>query len=110
NLMLLTVALGMLVIVPVYVLTFTFIWKYREGNVKAKYSPEMTGNRWAETVWWGIPITIIGFLAVVTWNSSHALDPHKLLNASAKTMNVQVVALDWKWLFIYPEQGVASVN
>ncbi len=110
RLMITTVLLGLLVVVPVYILTFSIAWRYREGNKKARYSPELAGNRWAETVWWGIPLAIIGVLSVITWNSSHALDPHRALQLSGTPMTIQVVALDWKWLFIYPQQGVASVN
>jgi cytochrome o ubiquinol oxidase subunit 2 len=110
NLLVLTVVLGILVIIPVFVMTFWFAWKYREGNPNpAKYSPEIAGNRLAETIWWGVPTAIILVLSVVTWNSSHALDPHKPLSGG-RAMNIQVVALDWKWLFIYPEQNVASIN
>lgn len=110
NLMVLTVLLGLLVVVPVYIMTFAIAWRYREGNTKAKYSPNLTGNRWIETLWWSIPSAIILLLSVVTWNSSHTLDPSQSLKVSTKPLNVDVVALDWKWLFIYPDQGVASVN
>jgi len=97
--------------VPVFSLLFGFAWKYRESNPKkAKYSPDLAGNRIAETIWWLIPSTIILVLAVVIWNSSHALDPFKPLNSSTPPVTIQVVALDWKWLFIYPQQGIASVN
>jgi len=106
----LTLLLGLLVIIPVFILLFSFAWRYREGNTKAKYSPNLTGNIFAETVWWGIPITIISVLAVVAWNTSHTLDPHRAIVATQPPMNIQVVALNWKWLFIYPQQQVASVN
>lgn len=109
NLLYLGLGLSAIVVVPVFVLLFTFAWKYREGNQRAKYSPELSGNRAAETVWWLIPSAIILSLSIVAWNSSYALDPYKPLS-SQKPLNVQVVALDWKWLFIYPEQQIASVN
>lgn len=105
-----TVLLGLFVVVPVYVMTFAIAWRYREGNKKAKYSPNLAGNRLAETVWWGIPLIIIGILSVITWQSSHELDPRRPLGGTVKPLTIQVVALDWKWLFIYPEQGVASLN
>lgn len=110
DLMVFTVALGLLVVLPVLVMTFFIAWKYREGNHKAKYSPEWDHNVLYETLWWGIPTLIIVVLSVITWNSSHALDPHNPLKTAAKPLNVQVVALDWKWLFIYPDQGIATVN
>lgn len=109
NLMIITVLLGMLVIVPVYIMTFFIAWKYRESNKKATYNPDWDHNLLVEAVWWGIPATIILLLSVITWNTSHALDPHKLLSKQPP-MKIQVVALDWKWLFIYPDQGIASVN
>jgi len=108
--MITTVLLGMIVIVPVYIMTFAIAWRYREGNKKAKYSPELSGNLWAELLWWGIPLAIIGTLSFITWQSSHALDPRRPLTAAAKPLNVEVIALDWKWLFIYPAQDVASIN
>jgi cytochrome o ubiquinol oxidase subunit 2 len=111
HLVIITVLLGLLVIIPVYIMTFAIAWRYREGNKKAKYSPELAGNIYAETLWWGIPTAIILVLSVIAWQSSHALDPFKPLSTPGKQpMIIEVVALDWKWLFIYPDQGVASVN
>lgn len=110
QLIIFTVALGMFVVIPVFILLFTFAWRYREGNTKAKYTPDNEGNRWLEVVWWGIPIAIILLLSVVTWVSTHKLDPYKAVDAKDGSMRVQVVALQWKWLFIYPEYGIATVN
>ncbi|HEY8998923.1 MAG TPA: ubiquinol oxidase subunit II [Candidatus Saccharimonadales bacterium] len=111
HLMVITVLLAAIVVIPVFAMLFAFAWRYREGNSKkAKYSPELDGSRVAETIWWLIPSAIILILSVVTWNSSHALDPYKPIASSVKPLNVEVVALDWKWLFIYPQQNVASVN
>lgn len=109
NLIVFTVLMGALVLLPVFIMTFTIAWKYREGNTKAKYRPDWDHNIFAETLWWGIPTAIIVVLSVVTWTTSHSLDPHKALG-NATPMKIQVVALDWKWLFIYPQQGIASVN
>lgn len=109
NLIIFTVLLGLLVVVPVYIMTFAIAWKYRESNTKATYRPDWDHNVFAEALWWGIPTAIIVILSVVTWTTSHSLDPHKALGNQAP-MKIQVVALDWKWLFIYPEQGVATVN
>lgn len=110
NLIIFTVLLGLLVVLPVLVMTFVIAWKYREGNSSAKYSPDSDHNILAESLWWGIPTVIIMVLSVITWNSSHALDPHKPLKMAGAPLKVQVIALDWKWLFIYPEQDVASIN
>lgn len=102
--------LGLLVIIPVFVLLGFILWRYRDGNVKAKYRPNWDGSAKLETLWWGIPIFIILILAVVTWKTSHSLDPYRPLESTAKPLRIQVIALQWKWLFIYPEQQIASVN
>lgn len=102
--------LSLVVVVPVFAMTFAFAWKYRESNKKAEYRPDWDGSKLAETIWWGVPIILITILSVVTWRSTHALDPFKKLESTTPAMDVQVVALDWKWLFIYPNDNVASVN
>jgi cytochrome o ubiquinol oxidase subunit 2 len=109
NLIIFTVLLGLLVIIPVFAMTAYIAWKYREGNTKAKYSPDWDHDVRAESLWWGIPTLIILILSIVTWTTSHSLNPPKPLSSEAP-MKIQVVALDWKWLFIYPEQNIASVN
>lgn len=105
-----TTLLGMVVIIPVFIMLFYFAWKYRASNKRAKYTPKASGNHLLEAIWWGIPIIIISILSVVTWVSSHDLDPYKPLSSQVKPIKVQVVALQWRWLFIYPELGVASMN
>ncbi len=110
DLIVFTVMLIAIVVIPVFIMLGMFGWKYREGNKKAKYTPEWDGNWLLETIWWGIPIVIISILGIVTWQTSHSLDPFKALDSQAKPLSIQVVALQWKWLFIYPEQRVASVN
>lgn len=110
KLILFTVLLSVIVVVPVYVMLGMFAWKYRDGNKKAKYTPDEDGNKWLELLWWGIPIVIITILSVVTWVSTHQLDPYKPLESKLKPVNVQVVALPWRWLFLYPDQHVATIN
>ncbi len=110
HLMIVTVLLGVIVGVPVYIMLFAFAWRYRESNTKAKYSPELAGNAIAETLWWGIPSAIILVLSVITWQTSHSLDPKRTISSANRQLTIQVIALDWKWLFIYPEQNVASLN
>jgi cytochrome o ubiquinol oxidase subunit 2 len=102
--------LSLIVIIPVYVMLLGFAWRYRANNKKAKYKPNWDSSKLAESIWWGIPIVLIFILSVVTWQTSHSLDPYKPLESSKKPLSVQVVALQWKWLFIYPEYGVATVN
>lgn len=107
------VLLGMVIIVPVFALTFWIVWRYHEGNAAGlrRYAPERDHSLLLETVWWAVPCLIIAVLSVITWRSSHELDPHRPLAArAAKPLTIQVVALPWKWLFIYPEQGIATVN
>lgn len=110
DLLLFTVLLSLIIIVPVFTLTFYVAWKYREGNKKAKYNPEWDNSRVIESIWWLVPVALILMLAVITWRSSHQLDPYKALESDKTALTVQVVALEWKWLFIYPQQGIASVN
>ncbi|HEY5442177.1 MAG TPA: ubiquinol oxidase subunit II [Candidatus Saccharimonadales bacterium] len=102
--------LSLIVVIPVFGLLFGFAWRYREGNTKANYSPKLAGSRLAETVWWLVPSLLILVISVLDWHSSHALDPYRPLEAKTKPITVQVIALDWKWLFIYPQQNIASVN
>lgn len=110
HLMLIAILLSAIVVLPVYSMTIMIAYKYRASNKKAKYDPDWDHSRLLETIWWGIPCAIILVLSIITWNSSHALDPYRPIASKTPAMNVQVVALDWKWLFIYPESNVASVN
>lgn len=110
DLFMFTLGLSAVVVIPVFVMIGFFAWRYREDNHKAAYTPDEEGNKYLELIWWGIPIIIIGILSVVTWVSTHQLDPYKPIESDVKPLKVQVVALQWKWLFIYPEQHVASVN
>ncbi len=102
--------LMLIVVIPVIILTMAFAWKYRASNKSAKYTPNWEHNYIAECLWWGIPCVIIVVLGVITWKSSHDLDPFKPIDTGKKPLTVQVIALQWKWLFIYPEQGIATVN
>lgn len=110
DLIIFTTLLGMIIVVPVFIMLFAFAWKYREGNTKSRYTPDADGNRLIEWIWWGIPLIIIIVLSVVTWISTHDLDPYKKLSSKNEAINVQVVALQWKWLFLYPDLGIATVN
>ena len=110
DLILLTFGLGMLIVIPVFILLFSIAWKYRASNTKAKYEPEMEGNKALEALWWGIPCAVILLLAIITAVSTHALDPYKPIQSQVKPVKIQVISLNWKWLFIYPDQGVATQN
>lgn len=111
NLIIFTSLLAVVVVVPTFALTIFIVWKYRESNPRPKqYTPEWDHSRVFESIWWGVPTAIILVLSVVAWNSAHDLDPFKSLASGAQPVTVQVVSLDWKWLFIYPKQHIASVN
>ncbi len=102
--------LMLIVVIPVLMMTVFFSWYYRESNQKAKHAPDWEHNSIAEYCWWGIPFVIIVSLAVITWKSSFELSPFKPLKSEEKPLTIQVVALQWKWLFIYPEQQIATIN
>lgn len=115
GLLIFALGLSAIVVIPVFALTIFIAWKYRESNhvsskKQVKYEPDWDNSKLYESIWWGIPIVIILVLSVVTWQSAHDLDPYKQLSHKTKPIPVEVVAMDWKWLFIYPEQGIASVN
>jgi cytochrome o ubiquinol oxidase subunit 2 len=119
DLILVSVALMLLVIVPVIALTLWFAWYYRHQNVTAKYDPNWHHSMRLEVIIWAAPLAIIIALGAVTWISTHKLDPYRPLDrldatraipADVKPLNVEVVALDWKWLFFYPDLGIATVN
>ncbi len=109
NLMFLVSAIMLLVGIPVIWMTIYFGWKYREGR-KAEYQPEWHENHLVELIWWGVPCLIILFFAIWTWRGTHRLDPYKPLASDVKPIEIQVVALPWKWLFLYPEEKIATVN
>jgi len=111
--------LMLLIIVPVIALTLLFAWRYRQSNTQATYEPDWDHSTRLELVIWGAPLLIIIALGAITWISTHQLDPYRPLGRidaqrtlpkDAKPLVVEVVALDWKWLFVYPEQGIATVN
>ncbi len=117
DLIILAMLLMLIPVVPVMIMTVWFAWRYRASNTKATYAPDFEHSNRIEAVVWAIPTLIIFALGAVTWVSTHQLDPRKALAASAsastpavKPVEVEVVSLDWKWLFIYPDYGVASVN
>ncbi|MGJ7514871.1 ubiquinol oxidase subunit II [Pseudomonas baetica] len=110
NLIITATLLMLLVVIPVIVMTFLFAWKYRASNTSATYTPKWNHSTKIEIAVWAVPIMIIIALGYVTYKSTHALDPYKPLESDVKPVTIEVVALDWKWLFIYPEQGIATVN
>ena len=99
----------MIVVVPVIVLVFLFALRYRAGR-NARYEPTWAYSAKIDAFVWLVPALIVIAVAVLLWRSTHKLDPYREIASSTPPLDVQVVGLDWKWLFIYPEQGVASVN
>ena len=111
NLMLVATGLMMIVVIAVFSFTFLIVWKFRVGNPKEKgYDPEWDHSLKVELVWWAIPLCIVAVLSGIVWTSSHDLDPYKPISSNVPPVTIDVVALDWKWLFIYPAQGIATVN
>jgi cytochrome o ubiquinol oxidase subunit II len=110
SLILLATGLMLIVVVPVILMTLAFAWRYRATNTSAKFSPDWEHSSRIEAVVWGVPCVIIAILATVTWISTHKLDPYRPITAAAKPIEVEAVSLDWKWLFIYPDLKIASVN
>jgi cytochrome o ubiquinol oxidase subunit 2 len=105
-----SVAIMLAIIVPVIVVILGFAWWYRASNLRARYRPDFAYSGQLELIVWAIPLMTIILLGGVAWIGSHDLDPAKPLGPPDATLEVEVVSLDWKWLFIYPEQHVASVN
>ncbi len=103
-------AIMMVVVGPVIVMALGFAWWFRAGNTRAKYAPDWAYSGQIELVVWAVPAMIVILVGAVGWIGSHQLDPPKPIVSNVKPLPIQVVALDWKWLFIYPEQGVATVN
>lgn len=119
DLLVVSTALMLIVIIPVMALTIFFAWRYRQSNREARYEPDWDHSTHLELVIWAVPLLIIICLGAVTWMGTHLLDPYrpigrvaagKPLAPDVRPLEVEVVALDWKWLFIYPEYGVALVN
>jgi cytochrome o ubiquinol oxidase subunit II len=108
--MLNAVVIMLAIIVPTMIATVAFAWWFRAGNPRARYRPDWAFSGDIEIVVWAVPLLTIIFLGGIGWIGSHDLDPKVPIESKAKPLEVQVVSLDWKWLFIYPEQHVASVN
>jgi cytochrome o ubiquinol oxidase subunit II len=111
--------LMLIIVLPVIILTAVFAWRYRQSNTAATYTPDWDHSTQLELVIWAAPLLIIIALGALTWISSHTLDPYRPLRrldavravaGGVRPLTIEVVALDWKWLFIYPEQGIAVVN
>ena len=103
-------AIMLAIVIPVILATIAFAWWFRRGNTKATYRPDWEYSGAIEMVVWSIPALTIMLLGGITWIGSHDLEPSKPLKSTVQPLKVEVVSLDWKWLFIYPDQGIATVN
>lgn len=106
-----TFALMLIVVLPVIVMSLVFVYHYQVSHHIRDYKPNWSHSFFLESLWWGIPCVIIAILAVLTWKKTHLLDPYQPIpGASTPPMLIQAIALPWKWLFIYPEQNIATIN
>ncbi len=102
--------LMLIVVIPVFVMVLWFSLRYRASNTKATYKPKWAHSTQIEWAIWFIPIAIIVVLSYLTWTSTYELDPYKPIESTVKPINVEVVSMDWNWLFIYPDYDIAVVN
>lgn len=105
-----SIFLMLLVVIPVIILSWVIPYRYRASNTKAAYKPDWGHSIVMEVIWWTIPCIIILILSIWTWIYTHKLDPYRPLAADENTVMIEAVALDWKWLFIYPQQHIAVIN
>jgi cytochrome o ubiquinol oxidase subunit 2 len=110
QIMLNALSIMLVIVVPTILAGLAFAWWFRASNRRARRRPGFVYSGRIELLVWSIPLLAIMFLGGVIWIGSHRLDPYRPLDTAARPLNVQVVSLDWKWLFIYPDEGVASVN
>lgn len=111
DLMMTAIYTMLLVVIPSIIMALWFGWKFRKDNKDADYQPNWAHSTTIEVVVWGIPVIIILFLAYITWKGTHAYDPYKSRSAEpSKDLVIQVIAEQFKWIFIYPEQKIATVN
>ena len=105
-----SLAIMLAIVVPTIIATLGFAWWYRASNERARYLPEWSFSGRIELVVWAIPVLVVLLLGGVTWIGSYQLDPARPIESTTPALEIQVVSLDWKWLFIYPNEGVATVN
>ncbi len=104
------ILLMLVVVIPVILMSWIIPYRYRASNTNAVYKPDWSHSTMMEIIWWTIPCVIILVLSIWTWIYTHSLDPYRPLAADENTVMIDAIALDWKWLFIYPQQGIATVN
>jgi len=105
-----SVAIMLAIVAPTIIAILAFAWWFRAGNRRATYRPDWAFSGQLELLVWAVPVLVVTFLGGIAWFGSHALDPYKALPSPVKPLEVEVVSLDWKWLFLYPDAGIATVN
>jgi cytochrome o ubiquinol oxidase subunit 2 len=109
-LILVAIALMLIVVIPVFVMSFLFGRRYRASNTKATYTPKWSYSGKIDLVTWLVPVVIVTALGILAWTQTHQLNPYKPIDRGVKPISIEAVSLDWKWLFIYPDHHIASVN
>lgn len=104
-----TLALMLIVVLPVIIMSFTFVYHYQESHRVKDYKPNWSHSYFLESLWWGIPCAIIFVLGILTWKKTYELDPFRSIG-NQPPMVIQAIALPWKWLFIYPQENIATIN
>ncbi|HMK35412.1 MAG TPA: ubiquinol oxidase subunit II [Desulfomonilaceae bacterium] len=104
------IVLMLIVVIPVFIMAFWFPRTYRASNSESTYMPKWSYSAKIDFFMWAVPIAIVTVLAILAWTSTHSLDPYKPIHSADKPINIEAVSLDWKWLFIYPDQNIATVN
>ncbi len=105
-----SLAIMLVIVVPTILAIGAFAWWFRASNRSATYRPDWAFSGTLELLIWAVPALVVTFLGGIAWFGSHELDPYQPLKSAAKPIEVEVVSLDWKWLFLYPDEGVAAVN
>ncbi len=104
------IVLMMIVVIPVFIMAFWFPLKYRASNTESTYMPKWSHSAKIDVFMWGVPVAIVTVLAILAWTTTHSLDPYKPIHSTDDPVNIEAVSLDWKWLFIYPDRNIATVN
>jgi cytochrome o ubiquinol oxidase subunit 2 len=107
---LVAIGLMLIVVIPVFVMVLLFSRKYRASNTKATYTPKWSYSAKIDLLIWAVPIAIVTCLGIIAWSQSHRLNPYSPITPGTEPLRIEAVSLDWKWLFIYPDHHIATVN
>jgi cytochrome o ubiquinol oxidase subunit 2 len=110
SLIIISFVLMLIVVIPVFIMAFWFSLKYRASNTRATYAPKWDYSAVIDWVIWLVPVLIVTVLAYLAWSSTFSLDPYKSIHSENKPLRIEVVSMDWNWLFIYPDKDIAVVN